>query len=194
MSTSPVDPRWLEILKASGWQTTALTVACALIIVLIKIEVIPTDDSPLWIAVPAVGALIFACLSLAAIASAIANYTQPAEKLKRWLRKRREQKAVRNFIPYMTDRDKQIIGYLLFHNQKMFQANQDGGYAAPLISRGIIFPLGKVGQAIDITRVPFAIPDHIWKVLESEKKHFPYSPAREGDTERYPWAIPWMVR
>ena len=38
----------------------------------------------------------------------------------------------------MTKEDKEIIGYLLHHNQKMFQAGVTGGYAAPLISKGII--------------------------------------------------------
>jgi len=47
MPINPVDPKWLEILKASEWQTTALAIACGLLVALVKFKVIPTTDSPL---------------------------------------------------------------------------------------------------------------------------------------------------
>jgi len=59
MSINPADPKWLEILKASGWQTTALTMACVIIVVLVKQGTIPTTNSPLWVAVPSIASLIF---------------------------------------------------------------------------------------------------------------------------------------
>lgn len=194
MSINPVDPKWLELLKASGWQTAALAIACALVVVLAKAEIIPTTGNPLWITVPAIGALIFGSLSLAAIGDGLAKAIRPAARIDRWRRKRNEQRAVREFIPYMTDTDKVIIGYLLHHSQKMFQADHDGGYAAPLISKGIIRPSGRPGQPVDPTRVPFEVPDHIWSVLEENRDAFPYEPPPLGDVERHPWAIPWMVR
>ncbi len=194
MSINPVDPKWLEILKASGWQTTALTIAFGLIVVLVKSDVIPTTDKPLWIALPAIGALIFGCLSLAAMGSALANAIKPAARIDQWRLKRQEERAVREFIPYMTDKDRAIIGYLLHHNQKMFQADQDGCYAAPLISKGIIRRSGVPGQIIDMTRAPFEVPDHIWSVLEKNREAFPYEPPPASEVEKHPWAIPWMAR
>ncbi len=194
MSINPVDPKWLEILKASGWQTTALAIACGLIVVLVKFDVIPTTDSPLWIALPVIGALIFGCLFLAAMGSALANAIKPAARINQWRQKRHEEKAVLEFIPYMTDKNRAIIGYLLYHNQKMFQADQDGGYAAPLISKGIIRRSGVHGQAVDQTRMPFEVPDHVWSVLEKNREAFPYTPPPAGEVEKHPWAIPWMVR
>jgi hypothetical protein len=194
MLINPADPKWLEILKASGWQTTALTIACGLVVVLVKSEVIPTTDSPLWIALPAIGALIFGCLSLAAMGSALAKVIKPAARFQWWRLKCHEERAVREFIPYMTDRDRAIIGYLLYHNQKMFQAEQDGGYAAPLISKGIIQRSGVPGQAVDLTWMPFEVPDHVWSVLEKNREAFPYEPPPTGEVKERPWAIPWMVR
>ena len=194
MSVNPVDPKWLEILKASGWQTTALAVACIFIVVLIKKDFIPTTNSPLWTAVPSIGAVIFGCLSLAAIGNALAKAIKPGMRIDQWRLKRQKIIEVREYIPYMTDEDREIIGYLLYHNQKMFQTNQDGGYAAPLISKGIIKVSLRHGQVFDPLRVPFVIPDYAWSVFKKNKKLFPYSPPPEGENEKHPWAIPWNVR
>ena len=117
MSVNPADPKWLEILKASGWQTTAFAVACILIVVLIKQDFIPTTNSPLWIAVPSIGAVIFGCLSLAAIGNALAEAIKPGMRIDQWRLKRQKVKEVREFIPYMTDKDRKIIGYLLYHRE-----------------------------------------------------------------------------
>jgi hypothetical protein len=194
MSMNPVDPKWLEILKASGWQRTALAIACGLIVVLVKSEVIPTTNSSLWIALPAIGALIFGCLSLAAMGSALAKAVKPAAIFDRWRLKRHKKRAVSEFIPYMTDTDRAIIGYLLYHNQKMFQTEEDGGYAAPLISEGIIQRSVMHGQAVASHWMPFEVPYHVWSVLERNREIFPYEPPPAGEVEKHPWAIPWMAR
>lgn len=146
MSMNPADPKWLEILKARGWQTAALATASGLILVLVKCKIIPTTDSPLWVTLPFISLVVFASLFIAAVGDEIAKIIKPVDRINQWYLKRREAKAVREFIPYMTDKDREIIGYLLYHNQKMFQADQDGGYAAPLISKGIIRPSGRAGQ------------------------------------------------
>jgi hypothetical protein len=94
----------------------------------------------------------------------------------------------------MTEKDKEIIGYLLYHNQRMFQTEQDGGYAAPLISKDIIIISAKRGQVMDMSRVPFEVPDYIWLVFKKNQHLFPYEPPPKGETEVHPWAISWMVR
>ena len=191
---NPADPRWLEILKASGWQTTALAVACGLIITLIKIGIIPTDSSPYWIAIPSIGAIVFGCLSLATMASAIVRIIKPGEKVGRWWQLRSERRLVQDYIQYMTEKDKEIIGCLLHHNQKVFQTDQDGGYAALLISKGIVRVSARRGQILDPVQVPFEIPDHIWDVLKTNGKRFPYRPSGDREDVPYPWAIHWMAR
>ena len=194
MSINPADPRWLDILKASGWQTTGLTVACIVIVVMIKQGIIPTTNSALWIAIPSIAGVIFGFLSLAAIANAFVVNVEPGKRIRFWFLKRQKIKEVSDFIPYMTDTDRKIIGYLLYHNQKTFQADSDGGYAAPLISKGIIRVACKQGQVFDPSWVPFEIPDYAWSVLEQNKSSFPYGPPPKGETEKHPWAIHWMVR
>lgn len=194
MSLNPADPRWLEILKASGWQTTALAIACTVIAVLVRHGVIPTDSSPYWFAAPTVGAAILWSLSLAAIGSALTRATDPLGRISRWRGLHQQRRLAREDIPYMTAKDREIIGYLLHHNQKMFQTNQDGGYAAPLISRGVIVLSVRPGQIVDGTRVPFEIPDHIWSVLQANREQFPYVPPTGPNGERHPWAIHWMAR
>jgi len=192
---SATDPRWLEILKASGWQTTALAIGCAIIAVLVKREIIPTDGNSYWISIPIAGAVVFGCLALASILDTANQFFNPLVGIKRWQRIRKEKREVEQFIPYMSKKDREIIAYLLHHNRKMFQAENDGGYAAPLIARGIIRTCGVHGQIMDLTRVPFEIPDHIWSVLEANRDEFPHRPPpAKGETETHPWAIPWMAR
>jgi len=194
MPLNPVDPKWLEILKASGWQITALTVACAVIAILVKYQIIPTTDNPLWFTLPVIGALIFGALSIAAICSELAKYINPTIKFRQWRQKIGDEKKVREYIQYMNEKERQIIGYLLYHKQKTFQAEVAGGYAATLISKGIIVQSTLVGQAYDPGWAPFEVPDHIWKVLVENGNSFPYEPPQDGEVERHPWAIPWMVR
>jgi hypothetical protein len=188
------DPRWLEILKATGWQTTALAVASAVIAILVGKRVIPTDNNPYWFTVPVAAAIVLWCLSLAAMASALTRVADPAARLARWRHLRRAKRAAREYIPHMTAVEKKIIGYLLHHNQKVFQTEQDAGYAAPLVSKGIIVVAVRPGQVVSGSRVPFEIPDYVWSVLQSHKAQFPYDPPKAGDREPYPWAIPWSAR
>jgi hypothetical protein len=40
--------------------------------------------------------------------------------VRQWRGKRKVQNAVEKYIPYVTARDRQIVGYLLHHRQKTF--------------------------------------------------------------------------
>ena len=123
-------------------------------------------------------------ITLAKILEALTNAIRP--RIARWRRRRLEQKAAEGFIPYMTARDKAIIGYLLYRNQKMFLADKTGELAVSLIARGIIRNALQHGQAFTPLQVPFCVPDHIWTVLERNRKSFPYT--RPDRTEElYPW-------
>jgi len=181
-------------IKSKWLKNTALTVACIIIVVLIKNGSIPTTDSPLWVAIPFIAGLIFGFLSLSAIGNAVATAIQPSELFKQWFLKRKKAKEVNDFIPYRTDKDREIIGYLLYHNQKAFQGDSDGGYAAPLIAKGIIRVACKQGQVFHPSWTPFEMPDFAWSVLEKYKSSFPYKPPPKGEVEKHPWAISWMVR
>jgi hypothetical protein len=191
---NPADPKWLEILKASGWQTASLSIAFLVILFLIKNEVIPRTPSPLWEAVPAIGAIIFGFLSLGSLGSSLFKFYQPEKAYTAWRIKRYKLNEIREYIPFMTVKDKEIIGYLLHHNQRLFETAKDAGYAAPLLSKGIIRISAQQGQMLDLTRVPFEISDYIWTELLNHREKFQYKPPPRGETEVYPWAIHWMAR
>ena len=189
----PADPKWLEILKASGWKTGALALAFVLFIVLVKKDIV-SAESTLWITIPTLGALICGSLFFASIGEGIVKAVKPAARIDKWRRIRHDQTMVREFVPHMTDQDRAIIGYLLHHNQKMFQHEIDGGYAASLISKGIIRQALRAGQHFEPNWVPFEVPDHIWTVLIENRESFPYEPEYDGKVETHPWAIHWMVK
>lgn len=190
---NPVDPKWLEILKASSWQTLSLALACLMILLLIRSGTMPTNDNPIWIALPMVGFVIFGCLGIGGAASSAANYFRFGQAFAVWREKKRDMKKVENYIPYMTNQDKAVIGYLLHHNLRMFHTLSDAAGAAPLLTKGIIRIALKNGQYYNEYRIPFEVPDHIWEVLEKHRYMFPYTPSYKGKAEVYPWATNWMA-
>jgi len=101
------------------------------------------------------------------------------------------QREVAEYIPCLTEREREIIGYLLAHNQKMFTNTPDCGHANRLLARGIVVIAAQPGQVGTHYEVPFAIPDHIWTVLKQHQKDFPYSPPPR-EAEGHPWRRNWM--
>jgi hypothetical protein len=188
------DPKWLEILKASGWQTTALAAAFGVVLLLMRVGWIASPD--VWFtALCALAFLICLFLALTSIGRGIADFLQPRVRLSRWTREREQKKLVRKYIPFMTDHEKAIIAYLLHRNQKTFTAASDGGNAATLISRRIVVRALVPGQVVSAEDMPFAIPDHVWDVLAEQKDQFPYTPSlRRDGVEPHPWRVPWMAR
>ena len=186
------DPRWLEILKASGWHTSAITLACVVVVVLENRQVIPTDGSVYWTAVPIIGAVLFGCLSVAAVGRSFVQAVKPVGVLQRRLHRRAFKNSVREYMPHMTERERLIVAYLIHHNQKVFQTHQDGGYAAPLIAKGLVRACGVRGQVMDPTRVTFEVPEAVWAILHEHRSQLP-GPESFKDTSA-PWAIPWMLR
>jgi hypothetical protein len=184
-----LDSKWLEILKASGWQTTAIAAACGLFLLLSRWGWLP-PLAPWMVQTITFGLLLCGFLAVAAILS-----STPVQKLiVHWVTIHKQKRAVRDYIPHMTERERRIIAYLLAKNQKMFTTMEDGGFAATLISRGIVVYALRPNQAYSRVDTPFAIPDHIWSVLVEHRNEFPYNPPPPGEREVHPWAIPWMAR
>src|SRR6266849_7796713 len=157
------DPRWLEILKASGWQTTALTAAAALTLYLNAAKRFPIPLDSWVIQTAEVSLLVCGCLSLASIGSSIAKASSgPRARLARRWAIRKAQHQVEKDIPSMTTKEREIIGYLLTKNQKMFDYTADGGDANTLISKQIVVCAMLPGQSYTDFGVPFKVPDHIW--------------------------------
>jgi hypothetical protein len=117
-----------------------------------------------------------------------------AEKMRRDVESQiaREQQEVEAYIPHMTEEEREIIAYLLAHNQKMFTNNIDCGHANTLLSRGIVVMAVRRGQVFTEHEVPFAVPDHIWTILKRHESEFPYTLPPRGEAERHPWRRHWM--
>jgi hypothetical protein len=155
-------------------------------------QIIPSAEA--WeIRAAAFGFLLFGSPWLANVVAALLQFFPPAPWLARWIAIRREQAHLRAYIPNMTDKEREIVGYLLEKNQKLFIAAQDGGYAMPLVSQRIVRIALQPGQTYDFEHTPMVIPDHLWEVLVAHKDRFPSSLTR-GDHEPHPWRIPWMAR
>jgi hypothetical protein len=184
------DPRWLEILKASGWQTAAIAIACGLFLLSAHLGWLPPLD-PWMILLAVAGLLLCGCLAVASFFSALFKFFPIHKWFAHWINIRRQKRAARNYIPHMTSEERQIIAYLLAKNQKMFTCAHDGGYATTLISRGILVRALQGGQVFASEDMPVAVPDHIWDVLLAHKDQFLYKPEK-GET--HPWRVPWNLR
>ncbi len=183
------DSKWLEILKASGWQTTAIATACGIFLLFAHWGWLP-PLAPWMILIAAFGLMLCGSLAITAILS-----SSPVRNLiVHWFTIQKQKHAVQQYIPHMTEKEREIIAYLLAKNQKTFMYTIDGGYATTLISRGIVICGLTPDQACSTHHIPFIIPDHIWSVLVKHRKEFPYMPPPPGENEIHPWAIHWMVR
>ncbi len=186
-----------DLLKASGWQAAGIAAGCGLLLWLNTSSITP--PFPEW------AVLVLWCGTVLAGFLALAALAEQIMKPIRWLWQRAQQtsarkraeKAFRDYIPHLTEEERQILGYLREKKQKTFTADQDGGYAATLIARRFVVMIGARGQVFDIDKVPFAVPDHVWSVLEAQPDEFPYAPIySEGrnKVEVQPWRIPWQLR
>ncbi len=182
MSILPINLKWLEILNLSGRKTATLTILSIIFLILVKCEIIETPNDRLWSTILVISAVVFGLLCMSDFLPS---------KVKAYIQIRNEKKSARNFIPYMTIKDRKIIGYLLYHNEKMFQHSRNGGSAIPLISKGIIRAAFKEEQFCGAYGFPFEIPDHIWLVLKAHQKKFPYVPPPDGETETE--TKPWVT-
>jgi hypothetical protein len=95
---------------------------------------------------------------------------------------------LRDEIETLSKKEREILAYLLHHNQRMFTCAVDGGRAATLLSRGIVRRALKTGQVFDFDDMPAEIPLPIWRWLRERVDQFPY----EGDEdEPHPWRKGW---
>lgn len=184
----------LEILKAPSRQTAALALAAAGFLILHGYGVITTD--PWMITLAAALLLLSGFLVIGSVVAATVGVFSLHQWIARRQRIRADQKAVGNYIPHMTENERAIVAYLLAKNQKMFEAESNGGYANTLLSRGIVRFATVPGAQYSPDDVPMAIPDHIWDVLKSNEASFPYTPRLSGrsNVEVHPWRVPWMLR
>ncbi|MFH1340147.1 MAG: hypothetical protein ABIL01_02885 [Pseudomonadota bacterium] len=87
-------------------------------------------------------------------------------------------------IETLSGKEREILAYLLHHQQRMFTCALDGGHAATLMARGIVRKALKPGQAFDADDMPVEIPIEVWRFLRSNVEKFPYY---EEEDAPYPW-------
>jgi hypothetical protein len=183
---APVDPRWLELLKSSGGQSLAFAAASGGLLLAIYFKLLPPLDPP-WIHLVVGLCILGIMLWVASVLGVLNSFFSPRLRLAHWSRVRQQRKAVEKYIPFMTDKEKKIIGYLLKYNRKTFTAATDGGHAVTLISRGIVVRQMIGGQQASAFDVPMGVPDHVWEVLEKHRDMFPHKPEMNRGTEVHPW-------
>ncbi len=186
------DPKWLEILKASGWQTAALTAASATILYLnAKKWLLVALDS--WVIQAAeVSVFVFGFLAVFSIGPHVTKTANIiASVFAKLLVIRQAQRQVMKDIPSMSSKEREIIGYLLANNLKMFDYTIDGGAANTLLSKRIVVCALLPEQSFTACGVPFKVPDHVWEVLVEHKEEFPNT-WKTG--EPLPYSVSWMSR
>ncbi|EKS40404.1 hypothetical protein [Afipia clevelandensis] len=91
----------------------------------------------------------------------------------------------------LSRKEREIVGYLLHHNLRLFTADADGGYANTLIARGIIRVALRHGQVYSPSDVPMEVPRPIWTLLKRHREHFPYVCS---DHDPDPWRVGFFER
>lgn len=181
----------LELIKASGWQTAAIAASCGLMWWLITVNVVPTPE-PYVVVIIAWGFFLFSFLTIAAICAAASRVGR--NWLIQTMAKRAFAASIERAIPFMTEKEREIVGHLLHHNSKVFEADHDGGYAASLLGRRFITILAQRGQSFDLDRVPMIVPDPVWEVWKRHQDKFPYKRILDDGHEVDPWRISWKLR
>ena len=187
------DPtKWLEFLKASGWQTAAVAFAgVALLYLNSKKRLFIALDSWVVEAVE-VGVLVCGFLAVFSLGPRVAKKWDAwwIWVAHRWAIRREKQRVAKEIL-LMSGKEREVIGYLLANNQKMFDHTIDGGAANTLISKRIVVCAMLPGQSALAYGFTFEIPDHVWDVLVKHKAEFPNT-RKAG--EPFPYAISWMAR
>lgn len=115
------DLKWVvEFLKVSGWKTASLCAGAYLLIYANTKNLLPIRLHS-WVVETLLIIFVFCgFLTLASITSAIVPFIR--DRVTKAWEVRRSKHQVAATIPYLTPKEKQIIGYLLKNNQKMLPA------------------------------------------------------------------------
>lgn len=182
-----MDAKWLDVLKASSWQLAGLSFAMCAFWFLMRQGIIPPWDSPIVIYGLPLAILVTGSLALFGLFEFIVGVLRELCKSMATRRATRlllekEQQDLREYLPYLSEKEKMILGWLVEFKRKSFTAPIDGGYLATLIHRKIVRSGLRSGQVFDALDAPFFIPDHLWPILEEEFREWSGS-----NPKKQPW-------
>ncbi|RZJ00017.1 MAG: hypothetical protein EON90_09255 [Brevundimonas sp.] len=179
-----------DILKAGTLPALALALAAGALLIGFHRGVVPIPGDPFlfgtWAAL-AIGTT----LTLTGALKALSNFVKPGVWIVRFRDEHDRKREAKQYLGHMTDHDREIVAYLLHHNQKTFTGAADGGYARELIARGLINRALRPGYAFYPDDTPFVVNEQAWKVLVKHRDQFPYQAASDAP---YPWRVPWQLQ
>jgi hypothetical protein len=182
---------WLKnLVRAGGQKAFAIALACGILLWIDRSEVF-TLSSGIKETIVVLG-VTSGCVALTSLGSAIGKWLYPIVKAEVW--KFRARGRAQKYLPRLTEKEKEIIAYLLAKNQTLFTCDSDGEEARTLIASGFIVCALRPGQVFVEGEVPYAIPEYVWAILVKNKDLFPYQPANDDDVETYPWRTSWMAK
>lgn len=195
MADLTVLSRWFDLIKAEGWKTAFLGFAGVIYIYLMNKGFFPAVDAG-YLQILYLFILICWALALASLFAYVGKFIN---FLYFWInlkiKSRNRVRAFREYIPYMTERERKILSYLLEKKIKVFTADSDGEYAATLVSRGILYFAVRRDQFVAERNSPFFIHDDIFREMERNRSSFPYEPERgEDGVDVLPWIMPWYIK
>ena len=187
-----MSPKWLDILKASGWKTGAISVASALLLYFNEKKLLPVPLDLRVIEGAEVTLILCGCLSIFSILSGVVEATKPVRlRLRQHWAIRKAKHDIEAAIPQMTGKEREILGYLVGKNQRHFTSDLDGGYANTLISKGFVRDARLPGQICSSGDVPFEVPRHVWEVLNKHKEALQYT---YQNGQPHPWRVSAWAR
>ncbi|MFD1156904.1 hypothetical protein [Roseovarius aestuarii] len=187
-----MDPRWLEVLKASGWQLFAISIALTGFWLLLQFEFLPKIDLPLIVYGLPLAILVTFALALVSAAEALAKRIQSWNQ-KRVLEANKEKKAeeqrqiFRDYVPFLVEKEWEILAYLYQNKEKTFVASVDGDLASTLYNRGFIKMLARPGQQVSVMSCTFSIPDPVREVMQEMDERFSEPIVELGYRNKRPW-------
>ena len=191
--------KYVDLLKASGWQTGTIALAAGMFLYLSQAGVLPPME-PWMLLIGWVVVFLFGALSAASLATACQRGVQAVWGLWKGRQERLAWEAkIIGDIPTMTDHERRILGYLRHHRLRTFDTDLDGGYANTLFAKGYLLHVAGT-KAIDRRRVPTFVADDVWRIINERPQDFPHVEqwsqpgASSSRVEVEPWRIPWNLR
>jgi hypothetical protein len=148
-----------------------------------------------WINVAKVGLVLFGSLSVVTVLSTVwsgirwggtkavgwnearmsrraAEEAAKASAVEAEQKKAQRTIAANKAIDELTEREREILAYLVTRGERHFTTTMDGGFAAGLLGRGIVRMSVVGGQSIDMLVTPFSVDPDIWQALLERKGEF----------------------